>query len=886
MTERHQDPRRNILLNGIWELEPGERTVPPSSWHYQVPVPALVDSATPIYPHRSSEYHWYRRQFSVDPGERKESALLVLEQAMFGTAVWVNGVYVGGDISCYTSQEFNVTRALRTGKEQELVVRVGDRSTLPPESAVGRDQERTAFIPGIWGDVRLVLCGDPRVTNVHVIPHIHQSEAEVHVTLAALNAVRSHAHVTTRILEKTSGKRVTGNTAIEAELVPGGEISLTFRHALRGMHLWSPEDPFLYILETEVSAGGAATDVVRTTFGMREFVVAGNQFMLNGKRIALRGGNIAFHRFLSDFERGTLPWNAGWIKRLLIDIPKSHNFNFFRNHLGQMYNRWYDIADEHGMLIQNEWQFWTTSGSKEQITREFTRWLSDNWNHPSIVIWDALNESTDRMVETAVIPKMKALDSTRPWEPVDFREDHPYIFSLGPVLHDRKMGFSRSLEDIAATQTPAVVNEFLWWWLDREGHPSLLTDEVVERWLGTDYSTEDLLAHQSYVATELVELFRRLNVAAIQPFVYLSNNAGPTAHWFSGPIAELNPKPILAALKNAFAPFGLSIELWDRHFFAGEQRTFPLYIFNDVPSRRTGKVTYGVCDSRGAWVTSQQVDVAAEASRTSILMMEIHFPARPGDFAVRAELRVHEEAQPVSVSTKPAFVFEPLAGTAGRATKAVLSLDGSAEIKAFLSKHGIRCLTEDDTSMARPRAILVAGNAHSRKNYVNRLSVLSGWVRAGGTLVVIEPEYGVRKEGTLRILEDLPIRVVKRADTDRGGYDSYVFADDLCHPLWRGIAGAHLRMFNGGFGGEMVSQHDLFPGRPAKVLARSGLKLNTPVVIEIPYGEGRVIISRIQVRGRLMGSPEGASLYGRRKDPVAQRYLLNLIGWASGEERR
>ena len=116
-----------------------------------------------------------------------------------------------------------------------------------------------------------------------------------------------------------------------------------------------------------------------------------------------------------------------------------------------MYNRWYDIADEHGMLLQNEWQFWMATGSEEQITREFTRWLRDNWNHPSIVIWDALNESSDAVVEQRVIPQMKELDPTRPWEPVDFADDHPYIYSLGPVLNDRQFGFSRSLQDLATS---------------------------------------------------------------------------------------------------------------------------------------------------------------------------------------------------------------------------------------------------------------------------------------------------------------------------------------------------------------------------------------------------------------------------------------------------
>jgi beta-galactosidase len=159
------------------------------------------------------------------------------------------------------------------------------------------------------------------------------------------------------------------------------------------MQLWSPDSPFLYELIATVYDGDAGRDRTVTRFGMREFSVRGGDFYLNGKKQYLRGSNIAFHRFLSDPQRGALPWDEEWIKRVLIDIPKEHNFNFFRNHLGQMYNRWYDIADEYGMLLQNEWQFWGVTGTKEQITREFTRWLEDNRNHPSIVIWDALNES-------------------------------------------------------------------------------------------------------------------------------------------------------------------------------------------------------------------------------------------------------------------------------------------------------------------------------------------------------------------------------------------------------------------------------------------------------------------------------------------------------------
>src|SRR5207247_4641578 len=125
---------------------------------------------------------------------------------------------------------------------------------------------------------------------------------------------------------------------------------------------------------------------------------------------------------------------------------------------------------------------------------------------------------------------------------------------------------------IETSSTPTVLNEFCWWWLDKEFKPTSLMKDVVERWLGPQWTTQQLADHQSFLVRELVELFRRMRVDAIQPFVYLSNNAGPTAHWFVGNIKDLQPKPVLAALKNAFAPFGISIELWDRHFFVEERR--------------------------------------------------------------------------------------------------------------------------------------------------------------------------------------------------------------------------------------------------------------------------------------------------------------------------
>jgi hypothetical protein len=878
-----EDSRIQFSLNGVWQFQPGAMEQIPEQWSHTIPVPALVDIAEPAYDWQRHDYHWYRKLFALSPENHRALAFLKIAQAMFGTEVWLNGKHLGGDIACYTSQEYDLRQALKVAGANELLVRVGAKHTLPPESAVGKDQEKALFIPGIWGDVNLIFCGNPRIKLVQVIPHINRSEAEVRLTVENLGAASCEARLATKVFAKKSGQPVSEEVNVEHLVLAANEQAVvTFWQKIEDMRLWSPDAPFLYELVATVHAGGRPVDSTRTTFGMREFKIVGVDFYLNGKRIFLKGGNIAFHRFLSDHERGTLPWQRDWIKRILIDIPHAHHFNFFRNHLGQMYNLWYDLADEHGMLLQNEWPFWTTTGSREQITKEFTRWLQDNWNHPSLVIWDALNESSDKIVQEEIVPEMKKLDPTRPWEAVDFVEQHPYIYSLGPVLNDRKFGFTESLREIERFATPSVVNEFLWWWLDSTGMPTSLMAGVVERWLGREYTTKDLFAHQVFLAQELVELFRRLRVDAIQPFVYLSNNNGPTAHWFTGHISELQPKPILATLKNAFAPFGISLELWDRHFFAGERRTLRLFVFNDEAAPKNGAVRYGVVKGNALWLSSDFASVHLEGGECAILPIEVTFPLLPGVYQVRAELYDESKNGAPVYSQKIAHVFDKLQAPEKLLTARLVLLDQHQELAQFLANQQIPYAEFEETQLGGHHVLLVAEGMIRDRRYRQRLGDISRFARRGNTLIVIEPELGVESKEKIAVLEGLEIIIEKRIDADKGGYDSYVFAEDYSHRLWIGIAKEHLKMFNGALGGEMVSEHNLIVLSPHTVLARCGLGLGVIAVAEAAYGAGKVIFSRLQLRGRLAHSEARDELYARRVDPVAQQYLLNLISYAIG----
>ncbi len=880
--QNRADRRIIAELNGVWEIEPGEMNSPPSKFMHRVEVPSLVDCATPSYDWRGHDFHWYRRTFLAEQNQKGRPAFLKIEQSMFGTAVRVNGSLAGESISCYTSQEYRIDEFLKYGSENEILIRVGQRATLPPESAVGKDQERISFIPGIWGDVKLVHTGHVRVKLVQMLPRIDESRVDVNVWLENMNIAPIDIFLSAKVREKSSGEPASGVIHDRVTVEPMSEAEVTIRISMPHVNLWSPDTPFLYVFTATLTGGdGAFIDEMDVTFGMREFKIDGPDFLLNGKKIYLKGSNIAFHRFLSDEDRRLLPWNEEWIRKLLVEIPKGHNFNFFRAHLGHMYNRWYDIADEGGIMLQDEWQFWGATGTKEQISREFTEWLKDNWNHPSIVIWDPLNESSDAVVQNEIIPEMKKLDPTRPWESYDFFEDHPYIYSLGPVLVNRKFGYTRSLDEIENSTYPSQVNEYLWWWLDKNFRPSGLTKKVVSRWLGEDYSKDELIEQQSFLASELTELFRRMRVRCIQPFVYLSSNEGPTSHWFKGDISGLDPKPVLVSMKNTFEPFGVSIELWDRHFVEGENRSVSVLILNDYPFASEGKLKIGIVDSGGEWVTTTIASIRVEESGQSKQNFSIIFPSKAGDYHITAELTDTRTGR-VAMSNKVVHVYPRGTDRESSASTSVSLPGGGGEVCEFLISRGVRVSQQAGQIDQDTNGLFVVGNEISAAEFENASEEIFSWVEKGGRLVLLQPEDGVKDKTEFTLPGKLRLIVEPRKDLNEGGYDSHIIPSDLSHIIWKGIRKEDLRIFNGGYGGEIVPQCDLKIIGQHEVLARSGLGLARPVIVSAEVEKGLVIISSVEVLGRLVWRDTcNDSLFALRPDPVAQQLILNLVEFCS-----
>ena len=425
---------------------------------------------------------------------------------------------------------------------------------LPLNVSAGTDFEKNRWTPGIYDDVSVMLSGDPVISTVQVAPRLRSSQIEVQTKLHNYSAHSVDFVLQESVHEwKQPASSVAGSHEEKVSLAAGEEKTVTHAVDLPNAKLWTPETPNLYVLES--STGGDSTS---TRFGMREFRfdTPTRRAYLNGKPYFLRGSNITLHRFFEDPDSGTLPWDDAWVRKVLVDIPKKMHWNSFRFCIGPVPDKWLEIADEAGLLIQNEYFIWTgdqhafeMNYSKtydlNELTHEYTDWMQDNWNHPSVAIWDASNESWQPTFSSKLIPAVRDLDlSHRPWEnsynppagPDDPIEDHPYEFVN---LHFKEVGVKpfkmTDLENGGGGERSGVtvpsghasiLNEYGWLWLNRDGSPTELTDDVYPVLLGPNSTADQRREEDAYLLGGITEYLAGSSEVRRHPALCVSDCVG------------------------------------------------------------------------------------------------------------------------------------------------------------------------------------------------------------------------------------------------------------------------------------------------------------------------------------------------------------------------
>ncbi|MGD0498493.1 MAG: glycoside hydrolase family 2 TIM barrel-domain containing protein [Bryobacteraceae bacterium] len=665
-----------VLLDGTWQVADSvSATDVPSSFDHTAPVPGLADLAVPAFPdvdkfdsretlrrnmrtnpqvsiqnvavgipRQNRNYFWYRTTFRAPV--KKAFALLKVNKAQFGMAVWLNGKKIGEHLGCFDPGYFDLTAAMHWDGDNDVIVRIGAHPAVLPETVpAGTDSEKVKWTPGIYDSVAVFLCDNPVIESIQVAPRIAGSEILIETRIKNYGPAASF-QLTHRVTTWKGAREVARSGLVKLSLKAGEEIVRRDVIKIPGATLWTPENPFLYVVET--STGG---DSVSTRFGMREFRfdTATQRAYLNGKVYFLRGSNITLHRFFEDKECGRLPWDDKWVRGLLIDVPKKMHWNSFRFCIGPVPDKWLDIADEAGLLIQYEFAIWGyhQSWDANELIAEFKGWMQDNWNHPSVAFWDTCNETTEATLGDKVIPAVRNLDlSNRQWEngynlpngPDDPVEIHPYLGNYKMTDLETMNGFDRT----AGRHTSAharILNEYGNLELNRDGSPTGQSRTVFEKIVGPNATPEQRFDIAAYLMAGETEFWRAHRAwAAIMHFVYLtvSYPGGVTSDNFLD-VKNLKLEPHFEDyMGEAFKPLGVYINFWQPTLPADSTRRFLVMTINDDAAPVEGKLALSLESSGGQEVARQEVPFSIGASGQSSYNVELKIPKVTGDCLLKA----------------------------------------------------------------------------------------------------------------------------------------------------------------------------------------------------------------------------------------------------------
>jgi hypothetical protein len=661
--------RHVINLNGTWEIAEGSMDSIPKTFEHTVPVPGLVDMAEPAFDEVGTksdkrQAFWYRRTFKVK-GEIPDVAILKIHKAKYGTKVFLNGQLVGEHLPCFTPALLDVKKFLRgSGQENELIIRVGaNRESVPEGQPTGWDFEKYLYIPGIYDSVELILTGSPHITWVQILPEVNKSRVRVFIDID--NIKRDDVIVVNHTLrEARTGKKIFYSKSRATKPVKYDVMTIGFSIPMQNCRLWTPEDPFLY--EVELNTAG---DSVRVRFGMRSFGFdkETGRAILNGKPYFMRGTNVCIYRFFEDAVRGDRPWRKEWVRRLHRKFKGMH-WNSIRYCIGFPPEIWYEIADEEGFLIQDEFPIWLLGKAPEnpkaeKIIPEYTEWIRERRNHPCVVIWDGQNESVT--VETGkAIGAVRHMDlSKRPWEngwsapqrPNDCVESHPYLFIR--AWQDRQPFHLQDLANVSPVphlrpeqkklDVPIVINEYAWLWLNRDGTTTCLTDKVYKSLLGPDSTVaQRRLLYARYLAA-LTEFWRcHRKCAGVLHFCGLGYSrpgdkprpeGGATSdHFLDIETLEFEPN-FEKYVKDAFSPVGLCINKWDEQFPAGTDMQVAVIVINDLYNEWKGNVVLRILRG-GEMISEQTKNCAVSSLGRETFSFNVAVPNEQGKYQLVAEL--------------------------------------------------------------------------------------------------------------------------------------------------------------------------------------------------------------------------------------------------------
>jgi len=235
---------------------------------------------------------FYGRRFSVPKSWQGKTVRLHFDAVNFAAKVWLNDQAVGFHEGGFTPFEFRVDKMIRPGQENTITLRVAGPILLQEKRVDGMGpmetpQWRGAIAGGIWQPVKLIATDDVYIEDVFIEPKIADDTATFHLELVHAGEKARPAQVEISIRSVQQPDRVVATIRKTLDLEPGSNKQ-SWTLDIPDATYWSPDNPHLYVACVSVAHDGAASDQWNTRFGMREFTIRDKRFYLNGEPVYLK----------------------------------------------------------------------------------------------------------------------------------------------------------------------------------------------------------------------------------------------------------------------------------------------------------------------------------------------------------------------------------------------------------------------------------------------------------------------------------------------------------------------------------------------------------------------------------------------------------------------
>lgn len=304
---------------------------------------------------------------------------LELQGANSSADVYINGKHLAHHDGGYSTWRVNVTKDLKEVNLLAIAVDNAANDRVYPQMA------DFTFYGGIYRDVNLICVNETHFDldyyggpGIKITPETQGDKANVEVEVYLTNSKMGQT-VRYTLLDK-EGKEVascdSADTKVELEI--------------ENVHLWQGRrDPYLYTAKAEILEEGNVLDCITSRFGCRSFKIdPENGFILNGEEYPLRG--VSRHQDRWGVGNALLPEHHEEDINLIMEMGATT----IRLAHYQHSQYFYDLCDEKGLVIWAEIPYISKHmpTGRENTISQMKELITQNYNHPSIVVWGLSNE--------------------------------------------------------------------------------------------------------------------------------------------------------------------------------------------------------------------------------------------------------------------------------------------------------------------------------------------------------------------------------------------------------------------------------------------------------------------------------------------------------------